>query len=245
MIWMLLSCGEKSGSSAGGPAANETNGSSITVVSPASLPTCDASTGGNLAYILSDKTFRVCDKGQWMIVNIPDKSVSSGNDTTVFLYDANNRKIGYPFVFKNDSDSHEAHIVLSLLDGRQMEITTASGPVYSNTNFFTDCYYASEDCSGSCYQPLGMRSDNYSEATKNLHFAVDFNGGNLTIRLINQPTDQESIALLSVYGPTGVCRRTGGPQQIITPGPVYKTAAYNPTQFTYPFALPLQFKTGN
>jgi hypothetical protein len=199
---------------------------------------------------LADKIFQVCDAGKWTTVSITgekgDKgeqgeagqntstTVNNNSYSTVFLFDANDQKIGYPILI-NRAETNYTDINVILLDGKQLEVVLETGPVFNNNDFFNSCFYTSTDCSGDCYSSSKPKP-NY--AYKHLEFLVHYNGGTPITRLMDGSMPPINLTARSYYW-DGSCRATTNTANF------YPSTAYNPIQFVYPFALPLKFKPSN
>lgn len=202
--------------------------SSRVYATSADLPVCTESLKGALAYLMVQKIFQSCDANTWVTVDIGSKQTSSGKALEIF--DAENNKIGN--LIGPYDISGQAFLGLVFLDGVSLNVQSK----LLDNSFFSqgmlpelpECWYKTNDCSGTCFARIA-----------NGDLARDISGGVRQV-IWSSETFTTGIARyasrITKYGQQQFCG-------IPTDSGVYiETKAYAPTQFKYPFALPLSVK---
>ena len=227
-----LSCGKKDSKNSNPPptnqpppAQNEDKGKqfqSKVFATSADLPSCDAKLSGALAYVLVTKTFQTCDSTAWLTIDVAEKPSSGGAGLGVF--DTNGDKVGSftgPFL-----RSSEISYDLLLQDGTLIKMNkyTFTSDLFETGKLPLDgagCFYTSADCTGMCYRNSGFPSG----------LSMDSSG---KLRVVSG--EAISIAYKSRFD--GVTCGPGAGASFA----LYETRIWAPTQFKYPFALPLSVR---
>jgi|GEM_PF-1878717 len=144
----------------------------------------------------------------------------SASTATVFLFDANDNKIGYPDWTQSPRNSAGA-VGVFLEVGFFVELFTGTGYARANADVMQSCFYESALCEGEC------RAANPNQ----IAFAMTASGVVQELRVPSRlPMNGFTAASAWTAGGCRVSQRT-------------LTASYATTKLDiYPFAAPLQFK---
>ncbi len=198
----------------------------------ADLPVCTESLKGALAYLMVQKIFQSCDANTWVTVDIGNKQATGGKALEIF--DAENNKVGN-LIGPYDL-SGQLFLGLVFLDGVTLNLPRKAldAKFYSQGKIpdMDYCYYRTSDCSGMCY----------AKVSNSTELVID--KSNIT---------WQSTGVLGVYSTAGDIRYKAyynpNSNGFIcdfhmeqTSPTFYETKPYAPTQFKYPFALPLSVR---